>query len=476
MSPLRGRLNARAWRTRGASGPDRDIRARVRAGQSGDNFRETRQTRGLDFRPPPARMRLRLLTLVPLAAALASERAGAQQCDPNNGGLKLPPGFCARLFADGLATPRQLDVAANGDVVVALMGRGRDTSRVPGGIVVLRDADGDGRADRRVRSHGDFRATTVKVVGNIVYTENTTAILRYRWNPGSMTLSGPDTIVGGLPGERSHAPKTFAIKGNTLYVNHGAPSNACQERDRVPESPGLDPCPELETRGGIWTFARNRTGQTLKSGKRFATGIRNAVAIAVEPRSGDLYVVQHGRDQLSNNWPKLFSDAKNAESPAEELFLVKEGDDFGWPYCYFDPEIRKNVLAPEYGGDGTTEGRCSRAKSNVGWFPAHWAPNSLMFYTGSMLPARYRDGAFIVFHGSWNRAPLPQQGFKAVFQPMENGRAVGDFEVFVDGFYADGQPTELGGRPMALAQGPRGELYLTDSSRGRIWKITYTGR
>lgn len=410
-----------------------------------------------------------------LAAALLSTSAAAQQCDPQNGGLKLPAGFCARLFADSLPTPRQLDVAPNGDVVVGLAGRGRDTTRIAGGVMVLRDSDGDGRADRRVRTTGDFRASSVKLVGNTLYTENTTGILRFRWNPGAMSFGVPDTIVKGLPGDRNHAPKTFAIRGNTIYVNHGSPSNSCQERDRVLESPGMNPCPELEARAGIWAYDLRRTGQTLSSGKRYATGIRNAVAIAIHPR-GDLYVVQHGRDMLSTNWPKLFTDAKSAETPAEELFLVREGDDFGWPYCYFDPELKKKVLAPEYGGDGRTEGQCASKKGNVGSFPGHWAPNGLLFYTGRMLPAKYRNGAFIVFHGSWNRAPLPQQGFKVVFQPMADGRASGDFEVVVDGFVENGQPTALGGRPMALAQGPRGELYLSDDSRGRIWKITYTGR
>lgn len=401
--------------------------------------------------------------------------AQSANCAPNNAGLKLAAGFCAVLFADSLTTPRQLDVAPNGDVIVALRGRaGGQSDRIPGGVVVLRDTDGDGRADRRTK-FGEFSATTVQLVGNRLYTETGTAILRYTWNPGAMTASGPDTIVGGLPGDRNHAPKTFAIQGGNLYVNHGSPTNACQEKDRAPGSVGMDPCPDLIARAGIWRYDLNKTGQTIGDGERFATGIRNSVAIAIEPRTNELYVVQHGRDMLSNNWPALFSDAKSAETPAEELFRVTRGADFGWPYCYYDLELNKKVLAPEYGGNGKTVGRCAGKQGNVGTFPAHWAPNSLLFYTGSALPAKYRDGAFIVFHGSWNRAPLPQQGFKAVFQPMSNGRAAGAFEVVMDGFMIDGKPTELGGRPMALAQGPQGELYLSDDLRGRIWKITYVG-
>lgn len=419
---------------------------------------------------------LRLIATLAATATVAFTRAApSDNCAPDNAGLKLPAGFCATLFADSLIAPRQLDVAPNGDVFVGLRGRaGGQSERVSGGVMVLRDANGDGRAERRYK-FGDYSATTVKLLGNHVFTETGSAILRYNWNPGAMTVSRPDTIVSGLPGDRSHTAKTFAIQGGRLFVNHGSPSNACQEKDRIPESRGMDPCPELATRAGIWRYDLNKRGQTLADGERFATGIRNAVAIAFEPRSNDLYVVQHGRDMLSNNWPKLFSDAKSAETPAEELFRVVRGDDFGWPYCYFDSELQQKVLAPEYGGDGKTVGRCAGKKGNVGTFPAHWAPNGLLFYTGNALPAKYRNGAFIVFHGSWNRAPLPQQGFKVVFQPMANGRASGDYEIFVDGFVdAAGQPTQLGGRPMALAQGRNGELYLSDDSRGRIWKISYT--
>jgi len=430
-------------------------------------------------------MSLRVLALTLATAATVSliqtsgpaAAASSNNCAPDNGGLKLPAGFCAILFADSLAAPRQMDVGPNGDVFVGLRGvRGSQGSpSTPGGVMVLRDADGDGRAERRYKI-GEFSGTTVKLVGNQLFAETGSAILRYTWNPGAMTTSGgPDTIVGGLPGDRSHQFKTFAIHNGQFYVNHGSPTNACQEKDRVPGSKGMDPCPDLAQRAGIWRYNMNKKGQTIADGERFATGIRNAVAIAFEPRSNDLYVVQHGRDMLSNNWPALFTDAKSAETPAEELFRVTRGADFGWPYCYFDPELNKKVLAPEYGGDGKMVGRCANKQGNVGHFPGHWAPNSLLFYTGSALPAKYRNGAFIVFHGSWNRSPLPNQGFKVVFQPMSRGRASGNFEVVADGFYADGKPTELGGRPMALAQGPKGELYLSDDSRGRIWKISFTG-
>lgn len=407
------------------------------------------------------------VTSVP-SSAVASAVGAAADCAPDNAGLKLAPGLCASLVVDSLPAPRHLDVAPNGDIIVGLAGRPRDAAPIPGGVIILRPL-ANGGVERM--KFGDFRASSVKLIGNQLYTENTTAILRYTWNLGTREVTGPDTIVSGLPGDRSHQPKTFAIHGNDIYVNHGSPSNSCQEADRSPGSKGKDPCDELTTRAGIWRYDRNKTGQTLASGERFATGIRNAVAIAVHP-SGQLYVVQHGRDNLSSAWPAIYTEAQNAETPAEELFAVNRGDDFGWPYCFFDPALGKKVLAPEYGGDGKTEGRCTSKKGNVGHFPGHWAPNGLLFYTGSQLPAKYRNGAFIVFHGSWNRTPLPNQGFKVVFQPMSNGRASGPFEVVVDGFRVDGNRTTLDGRPMALAQAPDGSLYLSDDERGRIWKIS----
>jgi glucose/arabinose dehydrogenase len=158
------------------------------------------------------------------------------------------------------------------------------------------------------------------------------------------------------------------------------------------------------------------------------------------------------------------------------MFEVKQGDNFGWPYCYFDPEQKKKVLAPEYGGDGKTAGPCSDVTPTVIGFPAHMAPNGLLFYTGNQFPDKYKNGAFIAFHGSWNRAPLPQKGFFVAFVPFQNGKPSGDWEIFADNFSGMETVTSTGAakyRPCGLAQGPDGALYVTDDSKGSIWKITY---
>ena len=413
---------------------------------------------------------LTLAVAATVSIAAFTTSSPSPTCAPDNAGLKLPSGFCATLFAESLSAPRHMVVASNGDIIVAIRTKDKDT----GGVVTLRDADHDGRAEQRSR-FGKFNATEVRLLGNALYTENSTSILRYRWPAGTMSpATEPDTIVTGLPAERGHIAKTFVIFNGLLYVNQGSKTNTCQEKDRAPQSKGLDPCPELAERAGIWRYSAEKKGQTLKDGEHFAAGIRNAVALAIEPKSNELYAMQHGRDNLADNWG--FTPEKSAETPAEEMLHVTRGANFGWPYCYFDPDLKKRVLAPEYGGDGKTVGRCEGKNGNVGTFPGHWAPNGLLFYTGSALPKRYHDGAFVVFHGSWNRAPLPQQGFKVVFQPMAKGRASGAFETFVDGFIgSDGKPTELGGRPTGIAQGRNGELYLSDDSKGRIWKIEYAG-
>jgi glucose/arabinose dehydrogenase len=273
---------------------------------------------------------------------------------------------------------------------------------------------------------------------------------------------------------RSHAPKGIAIGSDgQLYVNIGAPSNSCQVQDRAPESPGQDPCPLLEIAGGIWRFDPKRSGQTQLDGQRYATGLRNALAMAVDPGTGSLFAAQHGRDQLAANWPKLYNEERSAELPAEEIFRIEPGGDYGWPYCYYDWRQRQKVLQPEYGGDGRTVGRCESVPRPVVAFPGHWAPDGLTFYNSRIFPLKYRGGLFIAFHGSWNRAPLPQAGYKVMFVPIARGIATGPAEVFADGFAgAVVTPNGAKYRPTGLAVGPDGSLYVaSDQGEGAVFRI-----
>jgi len=422
---------------------------------------------------------------VATARPATARRATARPaCDA---GLKVPAGFCAQIVADRLGAVRHVAVAANGDVLINANpsiggGESGTGSGGGGGVLLLRDTDGDGRADL-VRRLGGSGGTGIAVGGGFLWASERGQVVRYRYATGDTVVGAVDTIIGRLP-VGGHAAYNFVVHGNALYLNVGSATNSCQANDRQTRSPGVDPCVELKTRAGLWVFDANRPGQTLADGRRYATGIRNAVGLAWNGRAGELWTMMHGRDQLSMNWG--FSDDYNAENPGEELLQVKDGDDFGWPYCYHAMSERQLVLAPEYGGDGRTVGRCAGKKAAVYAFPGHWAPNALLFYTGLRFPAPYRDGAFVVFHGSWNRAPLAQDGFRVSFLPMKAGKPAGPARTFADGFAtdffkgsasADPPPATIRNhRPTGIAQAPDGSVYITDDLSGTVYRISYQGK
>ncbi len=405
-----------------------------------------------------------------LLAALAPLSATAQRCAPPSAPLELPKGFCATLFADNVPGARHMVVAPNGDVYVA--GRGGRGSATA--ITALRDTNHDGVADIR-KQWGNFSSSEVRLFDGYLYAENGTGVVRYPMVAGQLEPSGPpDTIVKDLPAGGNHPLKTFVIDRNgVMYVNVGTATNACQAKDRQKGVPGIDPCVERETRGGIWKFDARKKDQTQAMGEHFAIGIRNSVGMDINPADNTLWVMQHGRDQL-NLWPE-YADLASAESPAEELIHVQQGGDYGWPYCYFDVPKHQLMLAPEYGGHDDRQGRCAEVKGPVATFPAHWAPNGLMFYRGGNFPAAYRHGVFIAFHGSWNRAPEPQAGYRVVFQPLIGNAAGGAYQTFAGGFFADGKFTALGGRPTGLAEGPDGAVYIADDQHGRVFRVVYVG-
>ncbi|HEX6106240.1 MAG TPA: PQQ-dependent sugar dehydrogenase [Gemmatimonadales bacterium] len=412
-----------------------------------------------------------------------ADAAGTAAADTAS--VSFPDGFRGTVFAEDLGGARHAAASPAGDLYVNTWRSPYDTTRkVPAGgyVVALRDSDRDGRAEEIRRfgptsESGSRGGTGIAVFRGAVYVEADSMILRYRLSDGALVPSGaPDTIVIGLPASGGHPMHPIAIdSAGNLYVNLGSDTNACQQQDRQPESRGHQPCRELERRAGIWRFSADRTGQRYRPADRYATGIRNAVGLAVTA-GGELYATQHGRDQLAQNWPKLFDWQESANLPAEELLRIERGADYGWPYCYYDPGQGKLVLAPEYGGDKQKVGQCSEKRGPVAVFPAHWAPNALAFYTGTAFPEKYRGGAFIAFHGSWNRAPEPQEGYNVVFQPMADGKASGEYEIFADGFAgARKEPGLSEHRPSGLAVGPEGALYITDDQAGTVWRVEYAG-
>ncbi len=402
-------------------------------------------------------------------------RADLPTPDPDNGGLKLPSGFHALVVADNLGPLRFLTVAPNGDVYVR-----------HNNILALHDSKGDGHFDvvQPFGVNGDdgTGATGIALHNGYLYYSNRTTVFRYKMTEGRLVPTGdPETIVKNLPDSGGHDAKsiTFDDDGN-MYIEDGSPLNVYSDNDRGEGAKGKDATEFLKTFGGIWRYKSDVPNQTQADGYHFATGLRHVIAIAESPVSKKLFGVQMGRDQLNTVDPKDYTAEDNAENPAEELHLLKDGVNLGWPYTYWDPQKNKRMVAPEFGGDGKTEAEPGKYDDPLVAFPAHWAPLQMTFYTGSQFPSRYQNGAFIAFHGSWNRAPLPQGGYNVVFVPFDfSGMPVGTYEVFADHFAGDGPINTPGSakyRPCGVAMGPDGSLYVSDSEKGRIWRIFYTGQ
>ena len=388
--------------------------------------------------------------------------------DADNGAISLPTGFRALVVADNLGPLRFMTVAPNGDIYVKTLKKG---------IIALRDTDGDGRADV-TQEFGRGGGTGIALHEGWMYHSTDDAIYRYKLTPGKLVPEGePQIVVQGLPDERQHSAKAFAFGGDgQLYVEVGSPSNGFGEPDRALGAKGHDPTEFLRKHGGFWRFNPDQRNQTFSDGFHFSTGLRHVLSVAWNPNSQALFIVMMGRDQLNTVAPQFYTDQDNAERVGEELHVMREGGNFGWPFTYYDVLRKARMVAPEYGGDNAKVAEPGKWPNPLVAFPAHWAPLQMAFYLGSQFPEKYRGGAFIAFHGSWNRAPLPQVGYCVGFDG--HGMPEGSYEVFADGFAGRDivkSPRDARFRACGLAVGPDGSLYVADSEKGRIWRIIYTG-
>ncbi len=434
-----------------------------------------------------------ILFIFGFAGCQQQQKSGLPPGDPDNGGLLLSDGFEAVVVTDSIGPARHLIVNDNGDIYVKLR-----RSYDDGSIVALRDTNNDGKADiiekfSVYESRGNYE-TGIEIYDGYLYFSTNLHVYRYPLIPGELIpdTTRKDTIVIDDHERRYHAHQTKPISFDDqgyMYIPYGAPSDACQIPARTPGLAGQEPCPELDKHGGIWRFYANKKNQVQEEsrapderthpvGTEYATGLRSIVAMDWNPVDGQLYAVQHGRDYLFRQWPEFYSRWDSAMLPAEEFVRITEGSNFGWPFCYYDQMQEKKVLGPEYGGDGKKVGRCSEFDDPIIGFPGHYAPNDLQFYRGDQFPDYYHNGAFIAFHGSTIRDPYPQAGYFVAFVPYVDGQFSHDWDVFANGFAVVDpivSTSDAKHRPMGLAVGPDGSLYITESINGKIWRVMYTG-
>jgi glucose/arabinose dehydrogenase/mono/diheme cytochrome c family protein len=426
---------------------------------------------------------LRFIVLISVSFSLVQCGSNLPPGDADNGGLVVPDGFEVVVVADSTGSARHMAVSDNGDIYVKLRG-GK-----PAGIVALRDVNNDGKADT-VNYFGDYEdkgnyGTAMRIHDGYMYFSTAGEVYRIKLKPGQLIPDGEveTIVVDEYKKDRhgyEHIAKPIALDdAGNLYVPYGAPGDVCQVLNRVPGEPGEYPCSQLEDHGGIWQFSASKTGQTQqKDGKLYATGIRSLVAMDWNKSDNTLYVAVHGRDDLNARNANLYSRLQSAVYPAEEFLRIKEGANGGWPYYYYDQDKGKRIMNPEYLNVGIKETNGDEFLQPLMAFPAHWAPNDLFFYTGDQFPEHYKNGAFIAFHGSTNRAPYPQAGYFVAFIPFKDGEPTGKWEVFADGFIGENPLANVSDapyRPMAIAMGPDGSLYLSETVKGKIWRVMFKG-
>jgi glucose/arabinose dehydrogenase len=344
--------------------------------------------------------------------------------------LKVAEGLQVSVFADGLGKPRMIAAAPNGDVYV--------TRREPGDVWLLKDADGDGRAEvkKSLLVRKDLHG--VAVDGRTLYLATIHEVLAAA-RAGDGSLGRVRTVAKGLPDAGQHPNRTLAVgPDGALYVSVGSTCNACKEG---PESATL-----------------LRMAKDGRQRRVFASGLRNTIGFAWHPKTKALWGVDHGIDYLGDDEQK------------EEVNLLEDGQDYGWPYSYADGKVYVPIDPPP---DGTKEQRAAKARQPALLLPAHSAPMQLLFAGGTQLPERFRTGAFVTLHGSWNRRP--PSGYEVVFLRFENDVPVAA-EPFLSGFLADGPEPTVFGRPCGLALLPDGSLLVGDDANGVIYRVSAAAR
>jgi glucose/arabinose dehydrogenase len=353
---------------------------------------------------------------------------------------KAPPGFVVELFASGLDNPRLIRVSSSGDVFVA-------ESR-PGRVRVLRRARGSEKPDIRTFAEDLYQPFGIAFwppgpSPRYVYIANTDSVVRFPYRAGDLQPAGPaEMVVSGLPtGSHSTRDVVFSNDGSRMLVSVGSRSNAGERRIYAPWQ---------SDEGRALVLAFTPEG---KDRRPYATGLRNCVGMAVQPRTGELWCSVNERDGLGDDLVPDF------------VTRVREGAFYGWPWFYIggnedprrageQPALRSRVTVPDV------------------LLQPHSASMELTFYNSGQFPAEYRGDIFAAFHGSWNRSR--RTGYKVVRIFLKNDQPTGEYEDFLTGFVIN--DSSVWGRPVGVAVAQDGSLLVSEDGGGSIWRVSYRGQ
>ena len=359
---------------------------------------------------------------------------------PSNPTLRVPAGFTVNVFAEGLDAPRWLALTPEGDVLVTETRQNR--------IRRLRDTNQDGVADVQEvfaeSGNGLDIPFGMAFAGGSFFLGNHDSVLRFPYQQGQGRLTGTGEKIADLPGGgyRQHWTRNVvaAPDGQKLYVSVGSRSNAEPE-----------PLPRASVQ------VMNLDGSEAQT---FAYGLRNPVGLDFHPRSQELYTTVNERDGLGDD---LVPDY---------LTRIQQGEFYGWPYTYFEPD-RLDPRNRAANGQSLQPELAAQTKMPDVLFQSHSAALGLQFYDGTTFPEKYRNGAFVAFRGSWNRNE--GTGYKVVFVPFEGDRPTGAYEDFLTGFLVNPSGPDTWGRPVGLLALPDGSLLVTEEANNRIYRIQYAG-
>lgn len=333
--------------------------------------------------------------------------------------LRAPAGFHLTILAQ-VKSPRLMTFSPGGALLATSTGEGQ--------VYAIPDPKPTGRAERVVTALQELNAPHgIAFHNGKLYVAETNAVRRYDWDEASLRASNPQ-LVTQLPGGGGHYTRSLLFANGKLYVSVGSSCNVCGEKDK--------------RRAAVLEFNQDGSGERI-----FASGLRNAVGLALNSKTGTVWTTENGRDWLGDDVP-----------PDEINDLGANGGNFGWPNCY--SHLPTDALCR-----GTVPPRVK--------LQAHSAPLGSAFYTGSMFPPEYRGDLFVALHGSWNRS-IPT-GYKVIRIKLSDKSEPQGVEDFITGWIRPGE-TRKGvwmGRPVGMVVGPDGALYISDDAAGAIYRVTY---